>query len=742
MKKLHTLHNYAAKLTNFVGRYIRTCVDMCKALDIYAAVMRNHGMEVWSSLFSFVETEGLSPQNQNLPCKRPPVTDIPEKSWHIFLVAKKAWNAIVSFWCMHYQLRDTERHESMHVNILLMTKYTIQNVLMDVKKNAQNDMVSKHCILERSAAAGFGNAMNMETGNDFGEDLAYCYASDDTDKYLHWMGTKSDGLEQSAVSSVLLPGWTVQTTLEKFLVVLDRLIRVQDKERSRSYARLSAKLESYKTLSRQRRMRSCKKRSREEMCSEDGCVLEECDDEMLALPWPTFTLQDINLIGLVTQGLGMPLWKQFVFECMVGNEDDREAACPLFPWDEVHHTDCGGGIKINWVDQYLANSFRSFSFSICHFVTHGCEPTVHDVMHGFYGHGMYGASKYTPSNGNQLSRLVFGLPAIQTVLHGSCSHMLPGMHTTFADHFLHSFQQVAVDKIASELFDVKTVLALDCVENAKNKLRGLSSNTHQGHQYDLQNPRLFLLPSLICILHNIENIASHQGKREVQRILNMREITKLLTDYPSKVATVIAFNALAKTDVKNDLKKDGKKDVKKDAEKHGEKDALNNAGNDAVNDDENDGKHKMQQQGDQACQNAAVTVLQKKIMENPEFNTEEMFAQEMEKLLVQLSERFCLVYTNVLRPTAIRAHLQSECDVAYDSIRGKFVHERERFNEKIVDVQHIQDLLQAKRDFVKAFVSFLFDFDGLVRMINEAISKTRLVAIEHMLQDRNTSYAR
>jgi hypothetical protein len=320
--------------------------------------------------------------------------------------------------------------------------------------------------------------------------------------------------------------------------------------------------------------------------------------------------------------------------------------------------------------------------------------------------------------------------------------MLPGMHTTFADHFLHSFQQVAVDKIASELFDVKTVLALDCVENAKNKLRGLSSNTHQGHQYDLQNPRLFLLPSLICILHNIENIASHQGKREVQRILNMREITKLLTDYPSKVATVIAFNALAKTDVKNDLKKDGKKDVKKDAEKHGEKDALNNAGNDAVNDDENDGKHKMQQQGDQACQNAAVTVLQKKIMENPEFNTEEMFAQEMEKLLVQLSERFCLVYTNVLRPTAIRAHLQSECDVAYDSIRGKFVHERERFNEKIVDVQHIQDLLQAKRDFVKAFVSFLFDFDGLVRMINEAISKTRLVAIEHMLQDRNTSYAR
>lgn len=320
------------------GRYIKGCVDLCKALDIYMAVMRNNASMVWSNLFSFQE---------NVCCP------LSRQVMNILYVAKKAWNAWVVFWCMHTHLLENSRLVYLNHVTLNMVKYNLVSLIQGVEE-CRKDCVHNHMHMQAQRRQNWRHngtltKIMMMIPSEF-RSLTSC------------MENNND----IAICNIL-PSNMVQT-LEKFYQCVESLM---EKERQQQ--------QLLKTGS--------------------SSIIHSINPPFQDEKTFHFSLHELNLLGLICQGLGMQFWKEFVFELLYNTpkknnttwtaivtdvprlDKGKENSETELNWmDQVSIRNCDG-----WLDTYLACSMRLSRFSHSLSMVHGAEPLLHDIMHGFYG---------------------------------------------------------------------------------------------------------------------------------------------------------------------------------------------------------------------------------------------------------------------------------------------------------------------------------------------------------------------
>lgn len=166
-------------------------------------------------------------------------------------------------------------------------------------------------------------------------------------------------------------------------------------------------------------------------------------------------------------------------------------------------------------------------FNTCHTMVHGGEPLLHDVIHGFHKDSMFASSSWTPSHGNQLSRLAFGLSPMQTVVFSPCMmRRIPGMmQHTFDAHLKKAFESMATS------FMVGLVDTEPFYKSKRSKKKMIENEVEEGNVEGTSkndNKLLFLLPSFVCLLQNMENLADAPERAIIREIVESNRVGDIL----------------------------------------------------------------------------------------------------------------------------------------------------------------------------------------------------------------------
>lgn len=469
------------------GRYIHACRDVCKSLDIFMSVMRIHAAESWECLMSFNESDFslLSKQKMDL-----------------LYLGKKTWNAVVVFWSTHMALSNSrclscklkapvDREESYYNRMLHHQHQYLHPLTMDTVKRALESVIADldkgYHRLFKVLSKGMSHPTNMENEEavlgDFqmekGDyDASYSFKGD--------VEVGDDGVE--AFLSVRLK--------ERLQRLHKAIVLLMEKDGNDVAEDLSPEWFQKK----------------KEVLG-FGCGGANTNT--------FFSLHDIHLLGHIVQSqLGMQFWQEFVFGALRDqrhhNKDSKYMPFLASPSSE----ECD-----DWLEVYLANSMNPGRFHTSIPMMHGCEPLLSDVMHGFHPESMYASSLWTPSHGNQLSSVVFGLAPTQTVIASpnAVRILSPGvMKSTFKQHFYSAYASMVVDNMV-QMVDVSAGEEQDggggCDEEQECELAA-----------EQKKGLLFFMPSMICLLQNVENLADLPGKHAIQQMLDSHIVTQILTN--------------------------------------------------------------------------------------------------------------------------------------------------------------------------------------------------------------------